>query len=425
MSLRVWFVLIIFLPLFGRNMFPLARDTDAITLASSLLDPQIVTTYIAAIMVAIALLIRLSALAILTNPRFLLLVLFAIFAGFSIAVSNFPMYSAWRVSEVLVLLGWIAVVASTPVSSKSSEWPITNLIYITLIMIFASLMGALLFPADVVYYDKLVEVTRFSSSSLYALAPNSLGVMSAIVAALFYFRFALTNRLIFALIAVFAATLCVLSYSRTGLLVLLFALMFVIYFITHNRAKLDLTLAFLFFGGTIFVGLVVLDPSLRDSVLFYATRGGMEGNISTIGGRLEAWELGLQIFLNSPILGTGYGVYPSGLEVGHFHNALIEVAVTTGIFGFLLRFFLYLSIIAGLLSLNAQSKRLPQNSRVAIADASIIFIGVVLYDMTSSGSTYFGWNLVALSVVLITIYQQKRLLRRSTASFGPKTGVVD
>jgi O-antigen ligase len=152
---------------------------------------------------------------------------------------------------------------------------------------------------------------------------------------------------------------------------------------------------------------------VRDFFVFLATRGHEAQNLESFGGRLGVWEYGLQVFTEHPLLGTGYGTYPAGME-GHFHNLFIELLVTTGMVGLVG----YIAFLVALITLTRRSIRQanPQvvADRIMTTDLATILTVILVANGAAATAAYYSWDLLGL--VSVGVAASLLMVRRSAGS---------
>jgi O-antigen ligase len=139
-------------------------------------------------------------------------------------------------------------------------------------------------------------------------------------------------------------------------------------------------------------------------------RGGNIEGVKNLTGRSFVWSMGMEAFKSSPIVGSGYSLYPKTLQAtGHMHNVFMEIAVGMGLFGL----FAILFIIGWLLinMLKTYSLKIPNDpvKILEIIKPLIIGYAVIVYSQTSAGVAYYSWPMIGLFVALIYFYSFKRI----------------
>jgi O-antigen ligase len=401
------------LPLFGRAVFPMARDKAHITFASSFTDPQIVATYVLAAVVTI----RLFTAGNLFNqmnrgPIVRMLAVFIAVCLASSVNSRLPLFSIWRSFEVSVLSLWAFVMiqsASGPANPSSAIRAFYGIVVAILIAVF---IGLIINPSGAWAMEG--DVARLTGSSGYSISPNDIGAIAAVIAIGCYVRAVERRDPRYAVAAVLFTVVCYVSHSRGSYIALGagFAAATVMLARVPNRRM------FIFLMSAcvaLAIGAVVLvSAGVRDFFVFLMTRGHEAENFESFGGRLQLWEFGLKVFREHPYLGTGYGTYPEGLEGGHFHNVFIELLVTTGMLG-------VFSYFAFLIALGARIRKsigrmtlglVPD--RITAADLVTIPIVILVANGATASAAYYSWDLLGL--VSVAVSSSLLVVRRNVVS---------
>lgn len=148
--------------------------------------------------------------------------------------------------------------------------------------------------------------------------------------------------------------------------------------------------------------IVLASPGLRDFFVLLMTRGHATENLESFGGRLQLWEFGLQIFKDHPLLGTGYGTYPKGLEGGHFHNVFIELLVTTGLVGTGAYVVFLVTLIVTIKKSIGRTDPRVIAERISAADLVTIPTVIIVANGATAGAAYYSWDLLGLMSVAVS-----------------------
>lgn len=387
------------LPLFGRAVFPLARDKANITLASSFTDPQILATYLAAAVVMIGFFTA-------TNPpttRTRVTQVFMLFVAVCLASSlgsRFLLFSVWRCLEVLLLCMWAVVMIRNTGATGDPSKAVRAFYAISVAILVGVFVGLIINPSGA--WSVEGDIARLTGSTGYSINPNDIGAIGAVLAIGCFVRAVERVSLKYAVAFAMFVVVCFLSYSRGAYIAMAVGsavAMVMLGRVVHRRAIIFVMIL----CAALFVGAVVLaSPGFRDFLVFLMTRGHAAENLESFGGRLQLWEFGLQIFWEHPFLGTGYGTYPKGLEGGHFHNVFIELLVTTGVVGTLTYVAFLLTLVA---TLNrAISRTNPQEvaERINAADLVTIPAVIIVANGATAGAAYYSWDLLGLMSVAVS-----------------------
>lgn len=396
-------VAMFFLPLFARNVFPMVRDKQAITLASSFTDPQMLATYIFALYIVAQLLRYPQAFASLARPPLRLMTLWAALALVSVAASTFPLFSLWRVTLLLLALAWCALLVAR-INDADDGAALFSYFYRALMLIqVCVLIGVVLDPAGA-WFREASGVNRLRASEGFYIGPNELGVISAVVALGAYARLLLRFRIGWALAGVGALVMCYLTHSRTAYAIVVLGGFALSVAMLQLPTKRFAVLALTSIVAVLVAGVVVVDHDLRQALVNLITRQQMDSNLNSLGGRTGAWELGWRAFLSSPWIGSGYGTYPGWFynDVhGHFHNWVVESLVTLGIVGTIPVVVLLLVVVKGVMQTVLGFGRMREGQHLLAADLIVVGVAIVLANQTSSAAAYYSSHMIALCVWLV------------------------
>lgn len=176
--------------------------------------------------------------------------------------------------------------------------------------------------------------------------PNGLGILSALVLPISLWQFLETkkNSALFLFLAILVSLL--LSGARGPINATIFGLGYFIYI----RSKKHTPAAFFSWVSFILVFIWLIETSAKQLFKAYAR----VESLSILGGRMEAWKVAINLFLEKPIFGYGFGVedkiFASKKVVFHVHsgeyvhNSFLGISVQLGLLGFVI-FFLPLFLL--------------------------------------------------------------------------------
>ena len=388
-------------PLFGRAAFPIVREKSGITLLSSFTDPQMVSTYLLGLILFVRLVSSEQVLRWSNFRTISFLAFFVLVALCSAVNSRIPMFSVWRCFEVTLTVLWTAAMVQDASASYDSARAIRTFYAISVAILVAVIVGLVLNPTGAWLIEG--DVARLTGTTGYMTNSNEVGVIAAVISVGAYVRAVEFRRLHFVMASLFFAVICYFSHSRGSYIA------FTCGFICANvmlarivERRVAIWVSILF-PVLIVCVLLAVSSDLRDFFVFLMTRGHEVSNLEGFGGRLQLWEFGLSIFKLHPLLGTGYGTYPDGLEGGHFHNIFMELLVTTGIVGVLC----YMAFLfnAGSMIRKVFSKISVRQAAQRTLTADILTIPVIILvaNMASAGSAYFSWDLLGLVSVVAAV----------------------
>jgi hypothetical protein len=175
------------LPLFGRAVFPLARDKAHITLASSFTDPQIVATYLLAAVVMFRVCTASNLFKQMNRARVVrMLVLFVAVCLTSSFGSHFPLFSIWRCFEVLLLCVWAVVMIQDTRGAADPSRAIQAFYGISVAILIGVLIGLVINPSGAWILEG--DVARLVGTTGYGINPNDIGAIAAVIAVGCYVR---------------------------------------------------------------------------------------------------------------------------------------------------------------------------------------------------------------------------------------------
>ena len=365
------------------------------------------------------LLIYVLAILVLTNRRKKIvgilsrnstLIILFLFLGISILWSNHPFISLKR---------WIRILGAIPVfaiilTEKYPEAVIESIFRkVAYILIPYSIVLIKYFPHLGVGYG------RWSGTLMWcgvAITKNALGQLCVVCASfilLSFFRqyskfkkipLSLKNQadifiLMLSLYLMFGAPSGAYSATSMGaLFIVLFLLLF--YYIISNSS------VYLVKIFTIFI--FCMWPIMYFSEAILATVSESLGRDATLTGRSDVWDLSIQVGMERPIFGTGFGgffgldnIISSSFRVGNTaHNGLLDVFIETGIVGILML----------LIFLFSYYKRFI---KIVLVDRGLSFFGIIILilslvcNYTESlflKNSSLLWNLMVLFYICFSQY---------------------
>jgi len=260
-------------------------------------------------------------------------------AGLSIA----PAFTIYRASQVAIDLALLLVAYSTLKKSGKPDHLIIVSVFWLVILLLSVLLGALIVPDEAFFTNEgaLGESLRGVVPNIH---PNELGLMAAIGIVVGIVRglggaARGWRRVFWFSVALISGTILFLAQARTSLgssLIALFAVGFMV-----RRLR---WLAYVMVGVGIFVGAYYMfnggKLGVEDEIVTYARRGSSDKNLETLSGRTVLWQIGWEMFKDSPVLGHGFetGVRNEGVKYGlalgtNMHSAYLQVLVDTGALG--------------------------------------------------------------------------------------------
>ncbi len=389
------------LPLFGRAVFPLVRDKEHISLASSFTDPQIVATYLAAAVVMIGLWTTSNQSTQSNRGRAGLIFMFFVAACLASSFgSNFPLLAVWRSFEIVVLGLWAIAMIRNVATSGDLFQAIRAFYAVSVGILLGVLIGLVINPSGAWAVEG--EIARLTGSTGYSINSNDIGTIAAVLAVGSFLRAVERGSVKFLIATAMFIGVCYLSYSRASYIAL--AIGFVAATAMLGRLAGRRMIAFFvsFCAVLCVVAVVLVSHEVRGYLLFLMTRGYEAQNVESLGGRVQLWELGLKVFGAHPFFGTGYGTYPEGLQGGHFHNVIIELLVTTGTVGTVAYAAFLLAMISAIKGAIRRTSRNAAAERISAADLVTIPIIIITANGATSGAAHYSWDLLGLISVAVS-----------------------
>ncbi len=397
--------LIVFLPLLGRSFFPMVRNTESITIQSSLTDPQILGVYILWGYCLWFLLKHPDNLKLAFASPLWPLTLFVLVATSSIVtVSRAPMYSLWRTVETCGVLLWGILVLAQVRHDQNPKGLFVSFYSMSMLMLLGVVMAALVDPQHAWMHEGS-QVDRLDVTATFLMGANTIGVIAALLTLVMLSRFMVLLKFRYVIGCLLFLGLCYAARSRTGFIVLalgMLVLVSVLLRMPRRRVAAGtggILLSFLI------VGLLVVSPEFTDAITATFTRGHTEENIKSLDGRMTIWTEALKGFEQSPFLGSGYATYPIKIiGGGHFHNMFVELVVTTGLLGLLPILIFFSLIIFRLLKLFLLRLNPEPASCIASLDALLMGTVIIVSEMTTAGAAYYSWQMIGIVVLAIGLY---------------------
>ena len=393
--------LIIFLPLFGRSLIPLNRDTSSITIISSFADPQMICTYILAFYCLFQWIRRPGTFFWIMRAPLLPFFIFNITCIISIFISSDPLFSLWRSFETFIMLMWSALVIAQLSEDECVDQMLRVFYFISAIMLCAVIAGLILHSQHA-WNVESDHMLRLTGGETYMMGPNTVGVIASLLCLATFARVVLflkprylIGTLIFLIIAYLASSRAAFVALATG-----FGVLIIPFLQIRNR----MFFVMIYYGLFLFLiaSLLFIAPEFHKQFVEVLTRGKSWENVLSFSGRIPLWELSWKYFLKAPILGYGYGCYPPGFSGhGHFHNYFIEVSLTTGLLGILPVIYLVFSSIAKLTKKLLSFNRFSNEEKLIYIDVLTIGLVILISNLATAGAAYYSWDMIGLVVLVI------------------------
>jgi len=286
--------------------------------------------------------VKMERISLFTPDRFF--VLYAVIAILSASYARSFITAFGRACELFVLY-FTATALISLISSKRDLSAVYlnrlwNFIVLYLILRLAVyLLSALIQPQYAfVYLDALFpyQIAGWIYGGMHNNMLAMLGAILMIVALnRFFSSFAMSKRILWVGIALFALFIVMFAQARTSFFALLLTVPLL--FLLKGRFSIGAMIAFIVFPFVIVFSSTIVAYLLREQTQY---------EFLTMSGRTDIWEAGWRLFLESPIWGHGYysGVrlnltefyqlYYTMHDLSNIDNTFLEVLVNNGILGF-------------------------------------------------------------------------------------------
>lgn len=115
-----------------------------------------------------------------------------------------------------------------------------------------------------------------------------------------------------------------------------------------------------------------------------------------LGGRVDIWREGVELFSRRPLLGSGSGAFNAAVASRLSpHNTFLSVLAELGIVGLML--FVFISAIV----LRMALRQPPQNTRLWISVLAIWLVGILVMDWDDNKQTWLIFSLIVASAHLV------------------------
>jgi O-antigen ligase len=348
----------------------------------------------------------------LSSPTLFPLAVFsaiAILSAFANSIS--PMYSLWRSFETIGVLLWGGIALNHAEGDNSPRKLFNGFYTMSLIM----LMGVILTIVRDPGHAWMIEgrgVHRLDVTSTFLMGANSIGVTAALLTLAMAIRFIFFMKSRYLILLGPFLMLCYAARSRTGFIVLTLGMAVSMFHFVRLPNRRWITAISIVLCLVLVMGLVVLSQDIADSIVHTFTRGQSEENLKSLDGRVSIWTSAVQAFEESPILGSGYGTYPTWIgKIGHFHNVFIELAVTTGILGLTPMVFLMILTAWRLVNIWFGALKGDMSDQLLSLDAVLIGAVLMVSNMTTAGTAYYSWHMIGTVVLMIALHKMLKLQR--------------
>lgn len=272
--------------------------------------------------------------ALKRSTGLLLIALFAIWALITCTYSLSPAYSFGGGFAFIALVVFIGAI----IEERGIDYVILPMVYACGILVVSALILYAAAPSLVIAQTEGGKIPRLAGLTG---SPNNLGRVASL--GILFIFFAAERKIIryIRIDTIIIATACIgclaLSWSRTSIIGTAIAIA-IVKLRKRPFLALLLTSTLLF----IFLSLLISDFNWNKLVRLLSRRGSIE-ELLTFTGRTSIWEFNWDKFLQSPLLGYGYGatriLIPDGFHTylgwttTSAHNLFLQTLVTTGLIG--------------------------------------------------------------------------------------------
>jgi O-antigen ligase len=258
-------------------------------------------------------------------------IIFIVFSFFSISYSPFPKLTLERATTVLVL--YIAVFWI--IWKYAYEQGAEKVVY----LILQAITPVIIVGYLMIFIGPFRPFLRGRFTGIFG-NPNGLGIVSAITLPLSLWQFLETKKksALFLFLLILLGLL--LSATRSSLNATVLSLGYFIYARSRRYRPL------VFFSSVSFILLTtwVIETLIKNFFMAYIR----SETIPILGGRLEIWPIALNLILDKPIFGYGFGVEDKLIALkgivlykhsgAYVHNSYLGLLLQLGLFGFFIFF---------------------------------------------------------------------------------------
>ena len=291
--------------------------------------------------------------------------------------------------------------------------------------------------ASIATYEVLIQGIARAKSLTHPIIFGDLSLVMGFMslAGIGWFKSRAKWQLVLPIIAVLCGlTASILSGARGGWIAVPFLLILFFWYIKqHFSLKQKL--------GLIAISLCVLsavylipqtnvskqiDRSINSIQLYVNSSINSKYRSSSIGTRFEMWQASINIYLDNPLLGIGWGNYqhhakllvdkglrhPSAASYPHPHNQFISALVNGGTLAFIGLILLF-AILSHLFILYIKQSKSRETQRLALAGLVLIvsFICFGLSEAMFERSRPTNFFAFYLAVIMAAIYGQQNLMK--------------
>lgn len=260
-----------------------------------------------------------------------LALVFISYAFMSIAYSPYPYLTLERSTTILLLYISVFWIIWKYAYQQGPEKVVSLILGVMWIIFIASYAAIFIGPFRPFLNGRFMGV--FAN-------PNGMGVVSALILPLSLWKFLETGKKS----ALFLFLLISLSLLFCGARGSLNATLFALGYLIYARSKRKNPFALFATLSCVLIFIWIIETSAKE---FFKTYIRLE-SIPILGGRLEAWQAGVNLIMDKPLFGYGFGVEDKlfGLKKimfrrhagAYVHNSFLGMLLQLGLLGFIMFF---------------------------------------------------------------------------------------
>lgn len=259
-----------------------------------------------------------------------------IVAALSILWSAAPLNTAGKILEIAVAFGLVWVLVMRPDAVDALKNTLKFVLFLEATLIIVAIGGFLVWPS--VFAEDLSRRGFFFRGTMVAPfgGPNGFSAVGAMLAAYSAAHIFQTkrgrSRAHWIALFILGSLSTVLSSGRQGVMIWMVGLAVVL--LVFRRE------IFLLFVAPVSAALIFFN---WDFLWGIVSRDQVSGSLTTLTGRTQLWEAGLDAFWRQPLTGYGFGAgsrFVALRSIGkdylvHIHNGFLEALLGVGIIGFI------------------------------------------------------------------------------------------
>jgi len=327
-----------------------------------------------------------------------LAIVFIIYAFLSIFYSPFPQLTLERATTILLLYISVFWIIWKYAYSQGPEKIVYLILQVAMIIFIAGYLMIFIGPYRAFFHGRFEGIFQ---------NPNSIGIICALLIPLSLWKFLETKKKSALILFFLMLASLLLSASRGSINATVIGLGYFIYI----RSKKYRPLVFSFTMSFVLILIWIVETLAKQYFIGYIRAE----TLPTGAGRFEVWPIALNLIIDKPILGYGFGIEEKILQIkhivphlhpgGYFHNSYLGMMLQLGIPGFIIFY-------TPLLILIFKEVFLRQNKQISslryalqasvIAGLSCAFFESWVYSVGNSQAFPF-WVIV----MLLTFYHYK------------------